>query len=246
MKKILLLTCTLVLALTASAQEFRFAVISDTHIGKPDAARTLRQVVRAINRDQEIRFVLHLGDVSDNGLRNEYRKARRILSRLKRPLYVTTGNHDAKQPERYANFRRTFGSGEFHFECDGIRFIGLTTGPFEANRHATLPDDEVAWLAEASRDTLPTVIAAHHTPDLVAHREAIFPRIDPSHIVLWLAGHLHCNKTSPTVPGPSAVCTSTLGHGSYNIVEVSGNELRIVLTAPGDSSRTIWHTQTVK
>lgn len=246
MKKTLLLTFVLALVFTAQAQELRFAVISDTHIGKPDAARTLRQVVRAINRDTQIRFVLHLGDVSDNGLRNEYRKARRILSRLKQPLYVTTGNHDAKQPERYANFRRAFGTGEFRFEYDGIRFLGLTTGPFEANRHATMPDDEIARLARASRDTLPTVIAAHHTPDLVAHCETIFPRIDTSHIVLWLAGHLHCNKTSPTIPGPSAVCISTLEHGSYNIVEISGNELRIGVTSPGKGSLTIWYTQNFK
>lgn len=246
MKKTLLLTIALVLVLSVPAQELRFAVISDTHIGKPHAARTLRQVVRTINRDKEIRFVLHLGDVSDNGLRNEYRKAHRILSRLKQPLHVTTGNHDAKQPERYENFRRTFGSGTFSFERDGIRFMGLTTGPFEANRHATMPDDEVAWLANASRDTLPLVIAAHHTPDLVARGETIFPRIDTSHIVLWLAGHLHCNKTTPTVPGPSAVCTSTLEHGSYNIVEISGNELRIGVTSPDNATLTIWHTQTIK
>ncbi len=246
MKKPLLLTFVLELVFTIQARELRFAVISDTHIGKPDAARSLRQVVRAINRDDQIRFVLHLGDVSDNGLRNEYHKARRILSRLKQPLYVTTGNHDAKHPNRYANFCRTFGSGEFRFECDGIRFLGLTTGPFEANRHATMPDDEIARLTRASRDTLPTVIAAHHTPDLIAHSETIFSRIDPSHIVLWLAGHLHCNKTSTTVPGPSAVCTSTLEHGSYNIVDISGNELRVGVISPEKDSLIIWHTQNFK
>ena len=98
-----------------------------------------------------------------------------------------------------------------------MRFIGITTGPFEPNRHATLPGEEIRWLAEQCAVPQPTIVAAHHTPELIAGGSAVFDGCDTSQIVLWLAGHLHVNKIQETSPGPSVVNISTLDGGRYNL-----------------------------
>lgn len=149
MKRFLCLSL-LATVLSAGAQPVRFAVMADTHVGKAQAARNLRQAVRSINADTTLRFVLLLGDISHDGTARGHRKAHRILGRLNKPYYATTGNHDAKTPARYASFRRTFGEGRFSLECCGLHIVGLPTGPFEANRHATVSDDEAHEHAEGS------------------------------------------------------------------------------------------------
>ena len=139
MKRLPALLLLLCAAFSAQAQRLRFAVVTDTHIGREHAAENLKAAIRSIDADDSVRFVLLLGDISHDGTPKGHRKARRLLARLRKPLYLTTGNHDAKRPERYSSFLRTFGTDRFCFDCEGVRFIGITTGPFEPNRHATLP-----------------------------------------------------------------------------------------------------------
>lgn len=241
MKRLLSLLLLLCALLPAQAQRLRFAVITDTHIGRRGAAGNLKAAIRSIDADDSVRFVLLLGDLSHDGTRKGHRKARRLLCRLHKPLYLTTGNHDAKLPERYKSFLRTFRTDRFCFDCEGVRFVGISTGPFEPNRHATLPDEEIRWLAERCAVPRPTIVAAHHTPDLIAGGSAIFDNFDTSHIVLWLAGHLHENQIRETTPGPSLVNISTLDEGRYNLFDLNGRQLRVTTVCPRTDVRTPWH-----
>ena len=144
MKRLPALLLLLCAAFSAQAQRLRFAVVTDTHIGREHAAENLKAAIRSIDADDSVRFVLLLGDISHDGTPKGHRKARRLLARLRNPLYLTTGNHDAKRPERYSSFLRTFGTDRFCFDCEGVRFIGITTGPFEPNRHAARRGGPVA------------------------------------------------------------------------------------------------------
>lgn len=241
MKRLLSLLLLLCATFPVQAQRLRFAVVTDTHIGREHAAENLKAAIRSIDADDSVRFVLLLGDISHDGTPKGHRKARRLLARLHKPLYLTTGNHDAKRPERYSSFLRTFKTDRFCFDCEGVRFIGITTGPFEPDRHATLPCEEIRWLAEKCAVPQPTIIAAHHTPDLIAGGSAIFDGFDTSHIVLWLAGHLHENKIRETEPGPSVVNISTLDDGRYNLFDLDGGRLRVTTVDPRTGNRTAWH-----
>lgn len=244
MKRIVLSTAFVLLtafSVSSRAQNTRFAVLTDLHIGNDGAEANLNEAIRSLDADPDTEFVLLLGDVSDKGDAESYRKAIELLSRLNKPLYVTTGNHDAKTPERYANFREAFGRGSFRFEVGGVRILGLPTGPTEAGRHATLAEDDAAVLAEACRDTLPVIVAAHHTPNLIAHGTQIFSGIDTRRIVLWLAGHTHRNSVQATVPGPSATNVSTLEGGRYNIVEITDGMLRLTTVAPRTARSECWY-----
>ncbi len=244
MKSIFLSTACLLLtavSFSVGAQNIRFAVIADPHIGSDGADGHLREAIRSIDADPGVEFVLLLGDLSDKGDAESYVEAAEILSRLNKPFYVTTGNHDAKSPERYARFREAFGRGYFRFDAGGMRFVGLPTGPSEPDRHATLSADDAAALAEACRDSLPVIVAAHHTPDLIAHGAQLFSGIETGRIVLWLAGHIHRNSVHPTHPGSSVVNISTLEDGRYNIVEITDGLLRITTVAPRTAASECWY-----
>lgn len=82
------------------------AQISDTHIRvpKPNDIKALERInffkkcVVDINSLSVIPdVVIHTGDLTDNGLPDEYCLARNILSKLKIPFYPTPGNRDGSR-----------------------------------------------------------------------------------------------------------------------------------------------------
>src|SRR5579859_7313291 len=88
---------------TAPARPLRFLHISDTHI-RADPAFTLyghqpyaalKQLVATINAlPYPFDFVLHTGDVVDDGQADSYATARSLLNQLRVPIYYLSGNHD--------------------------------------------------------------------------------------------------------------------------------------------------------
>lgn len=115
----------------ADPPTFRFAVVSDTHIGgTPTAGEDLQRVVADINADQDLAFAIFTGDITELGWDTELTEAYAILNQLKKPWYVIPGNHDTKWSESGNNsFRQIFGYERFHFEYGGYAFIGCSSGP---------------------------------------------------------------------------------------------------------------------
>ena len=50
-----------------NAQSFKFAHISDTHIGNATAEEDLRRTIHDINADTSIQFVILTGDITEFG-----------------------------------------------------------------------------------------------------------------------------------------------------------------------------------
>ncbi len=80
----------------------RFVHISDSHLSTPQYANyghqsypNLEAVIEAINNlPFAVDFVLHTGDVAQNGAPEEYALAKPLLARLRFPIYYANGNHD--------------------------------------------------------------------------------------------------------------------------------------------------------
>src|SRR4029077_7707793 len=95
MKK-LFFVLLLFLCLTGQSQvpdgfaPFRFAFLSDTHIGSPDgkAEEDLRRTVADINQMKDIAFVVITGDITELGTNEEIKRARQILQGLKVTYYI--------------------------------------------------------------------------------------------------------------------------------------------------------------
>src|SRR5437868_9401689 len=80
----------------AQTKTFRFAFISDTHIGSPNggAEEDLRRTVADINSMKDIAFVVITGDITELGTDEQVQLAKQILDGLSVPYYIIPGNHD--------------------------------------------------------------------------------------------------------------------------------------------------------
>ena len=69
----------------AQIKPFRFAFVSDTHIGSPDgkAEEDLRRTVHDINNMNDIDFVVITGDITELGTNEELPRAKKLFDSLK-------------------------------------------------------------------------------------------------------------------------------------------------------------------
>ncbi|HEU4553775.1 MAG TPA: metallophosphoesterase, partial [Chitinophaga sp.] len=131
MKHIILLCCLgFIMPVQAQDTLFRFAMVSDTHIGNETAQEDLERTIADINAQPDLAFVLFSGDITEFGSDEEEALAKSIISRLKKPWYIIPGNHDAKWSESGCNtFLKVFGAATFSFRYKGYWFLGTGCGP---------------------------------------------------------------------------------------------------------------------
>ena len=114
--------------LFAESAPFRFAWLSDTHVGSSTAEQDLRAAVHDINSLADLSFVVVSGDVTEYGSREQLRLAKDILAGLKIPCHVIPGNHDTKwSGSGGSDFARIWGADRFAFDGGGFRFNSAET-----------------------------------------------------------------------------------------------------------------------
>lgn len=155
----------------------RFVHISDTHLRADPhfnfdgaqhtpliGAQALVHQINALPFAPD--FVLHTGDVTDDGDPAAYAAARDVLRAIRFPVYYLVGNHDANEP-----FQRVLlGRGEpkipfdYELEVNGVQIVCV-----DSNRPAKPPagrvsEAQLAWLDGLCRapDDRPLVVAVHH------------------------------------------------------------------------------------
>lgn len=119
----------------AGRTALRFAVISDTQRWYDET----NAVVDALNRRDDIDFVIHTGDIADFGLRTEFERQRDILNRLKVPYLVLIGNHDCLATGEDI-YREMFGEFDFSFSAGDTRFVCLNTNSLEFDHSVSVPN----------------------------------------------------------------------------------------------------------
>src|SRR5215207_3252880 len=80
----------------AQTKPFRFAFISDTHIGSPNggAEEDLRRTIADINAMTDIAFVVITGDITELGTDAQLKLAKQMFDSLKVCYHIIPGNHD--------------------------------------------------------------------------------------------------------------------------------------------------------
>ena len=156
---------------------FRFAQISDTHIGfkgqaNGDPTATLQQVVERINALQPApAFVLHTGDQTHGQKAGAFDTVAEILKGLKTErVFYLPGEHDVfldggkEYLERYGK-GTVGGRGWQSFDYKGTHFVGLVNVlKYKGEGVGALGEDQIEWLskdlAPVSSST-PVVVFAH-------------------------------------------------------------------------------------
>lgn len=170
---------------------FRFAILGDLHFGSPGGEERGRAAIADIN-SSGAELVIQLGDLTDQGRRDEFEQAVKVLGDLDMPCTTMMGNHDVFARDEQRLSGRDYYGNSFGRQPDGVmlehkefRFAVLDsategTSPFapfdfvtggftEARGGAvvhgslTVPQHEI--LADvAAPDTSPAFVFLHHPP----------------------------------------------------------------------------------
>jgi outer membrane protein assembly factor BamB/Icc-related predicted phosphoesterase len=239
MKKQFLLLALIILLVPAAAQvqsnTFRFALVTDTHVGSSGADEDLITTVRDIDRNDSIAFVIISGDVTEFGSDRELLMAKEILDSLNKPWYIIPGNHDTKWSESGANsFRKIFGHETFAFRYDGYLFLGTNSGPNMRMGPGQIPRENIVWLdsvLNSAENREMKIISINHYPldNSLNNWYELTDRLKQRDTRLALCGHGHTNREMNFEGIPALMCLSNLRgsqkSGAYNIITISGDTL---------------------
>ena len=251
--KRLLFIALLFLQLAANSQfkSFRFAFLSDTHIGSPNgsAEEDLRRTVRDINAMTDIAFVVLTGDITELGTNEELKLAKQILDSLKVRWYIIPGNHDSGWSESGGiMFGTVFGYDKFSFEYSGIRFLGCPSGPYVRMSDGHIPRSSINWLDEELKKVSPQqpVIFLNHYPidDGLDNWYEITDRLRNYNTWAILCGHGHANKAMNFEDIPGVMGRSNLrakaAIGGFNLVDVRADSMIFTERRPGVETSKSW------
>lgn len=224
-------------------QRFKFAHVTDTHVGGATGAEDLRRTVKDLNTLKDIDFVILSGDITEFGADQELKLAKRILDSLQLPWYVIPGNHDGNWSENGANtFRTVFGGETFFFKHKGYQFIGTNSGPNMRMSPGQIPRENLVWMdsvfaANPDRQT-PLIYINHYPQDSSLNNwfDAL-KRVKTRNVQLAFCGHGHANKAYDWEGIPGVMGRSNLrankAVGGYNIVTIGDGKASYQERNPG-------------
>jgi Icc protein len=137
---------------------FTIAIMGDPQGTPKDLART----VDIINRRDDVRFILVLGDLTDYGLLHEYIWAGDALKRSRIPFLTAVGNHDALAHGK-SIYREMFGPFDYDFTYAGLKFVMWNNNQYEFG--------ETDFEQLASRIDSNSVVGSHVPPVVDVHRQ---------------------------------------------------------------------------
>src|SRR5882724_6686402 len=220
--------------LVAGEAGFRFAWLSDTHVGSTTGEEDLRQAVRDINSATGLSFVVLSGDVTEYGSREQLRLAKEILDGLKLPCHVIPGNHDTKWSESGAtDFPHLWKEDRFVFQHEGFTFIGMHQGPLMKMGDGHWAPQDVRWLEETLKGlkdkNQPLVFVTHYPiDDGIANWYVVLDLLKQYNIQVALCGHIHRNNEASFEGVPGVMGRSNLraqeAVGGFNLVDVERSE----------------------
>lgn len=120
--------------------------------------------VNAVNKRNDIDFVIHGGDITDFGMSKEYSWIHNIMKNLRVPYVALIGNHDIIGHGKDV-YKKIYGDFNFSFLFRKTRFICLNTNALEFDYSTPVPDfDFMMRFLNDSSDIKRTVVVMHAPP----------------------------------------------------------------------------------
>ncbi|MDR2815627.1 MAG: metallophosphoesterase, partial [Proteiniphilum sp.] len=239
MKRLILSLLSLAVFCGLSGQPvkpFRFALVTDLHVGGATGKEDLYRTVQDVNSSDGIAFVIVSGDVTEFGSYDELHTAKSLLDSLHVPYYMIPGNHDSNWSESGTNdFLRIFGNETFGFEYNGYKFIGLASGPNMRMGPGQIPRENLAWFFEELEKTgtgMPVIYVNHYPMDNGLNNWfEVMDALRPYNVQLMLCGHGHANRRMNFEGIHAAMCRSNLRdkeeYGGYTIITVDTDSITL-------------------
>lgn len=145
-----------------SRKDVEFVVVSDTHLGYKDQDSALKlwaKTAAAIDESPG-EFVLHLGDVVDRGVDEQYPKYLEARRQIRKPVHEIPGNHDPA--ETFQKHLRQ--NVDFAFAHDWLRIV-LVNNSRPDSHDGFFTGQQLAWLQEqaetAAKENQQLLFALH-------------------------------------------------------------------------------------
>jgi outer membrane protein assembly factor BamB len=227
-----------VLALGARG-DFTFVHITDSHVsaneGEGGNAEKVDAAFREIsNLSPRPAFVAHTGDVCESATPHEYEIWRRVLKDLAIPIHIAPGNHDVRwNPLGKEGYRLGTGQPLYQsWDYENVHFVLLD--PTVLLQHwGHFSKAELDWLKadlEKTGTERPVVIGFHHWVGRetvqVDNEEELLALVAPYNVRLWLQGHGHADLEW-NINGAPAVMAKGLYQGSYHLIEVTKDQMKV-------------------
>lgn len=253
MRKLIYILTGLLLTLRVAAQDtlFRFALVSDTHIGNKSGEEDLERTVNDINNNPDIAFVMFSGDITEFGSDEEIQLAKRLISKLNKPWYIVPGNHDSNWSESGCNtFLNVFGGETFSFRHKGYWFMGTSCGPNMRMGPGQVPREDLTWLKQQldkEKDkNVPVIFVNHYPQDSSLNNwYEQLGLLKDRNLKAIICGHGHANRKLNFEGIPGIMCRSNLWAkeqtGGYNIVSLVHDSLVFNERRPGVETLPSWH-----
>jgi 3',5'-cyclic-AMP phosphodiesterase len=191
---------------------WRFAFVSDSHQEYDELAA----IVDALNARNDIELVLHGGDLTDVGLREEFIWSLEELERLERPHFTVVGNHDSLSNGKHI-YSSMFGPEDYAFEHGDVSFVC-----FNSNENEYPGTPRLDWLdAHTSASSGSVVALTHAPPEGMDH--SYEPTLVGNRVALALSGHRD-GFALRRVDATLFFKVDSAMHGSYSIVSIGGGE----------------------
>lgn len=203
--------------------ETSFIHLTDLHIGNPavaddhllsDTSATLTRVLELIaSMDQQPKFIIASGDLTNRGDADSYRQLKSIMAATALPVIYALGNHDTR-PGFYEGMLERTADLEAAYDHDlvieGVHVIVLdTSAPGQIG--GSLEPEQFAWLEQRlnAHAELPKLIVAHHAPALgdtppwdhwrtieFSQSQTLATILKGHKVLAILSGHIHHDRFS--------------------------------------------------
>lgn len=180
------------------SEQIKFVQLTDLHVSVGNENDFLLQdIVKEIN-NSDFEFAVVTGDLTNRGADDELKQVHSILSKLKIPYYVISGNHETNWSESAGlTYKKIFGEDRFVFSKGDYLFIGFPCGPYMKMGDGFVKHEDVLWLDKTLKDHLKNnnkkVLNFAHYPldNSVSNYKEVLSVLEKYPTVATFCGHGH-------------------------------------------------------
>ena len=224
--------------------------LSDLHIGSQFRPKTFAKVVQEVN-DLKPDAIIITGDLTNEGLINEYKECKKLVSKLKTKKIITiSGNHDYRNTG-YLAFKKFFPFETINKLGSDIVLVTLGTARPDRNE-GEVGYRQNLWLERTMikyKDRVKILAMHHHLvgiPDTGSDRVTaidagdVLRTILQTNVDIVLCGHKHrpwvWNFGNLQIVNAGTVSSERvrgLFENTYNIITIKGNKVAVDLKIVG-------------
>ncbi len=210
----------------------RIAFTGDTHVFF-DEFEDFVSAVNNLNHTKPIDFVVHVGDIADFGLPQQYLWGNSYLLNLDSPYFVALGNHDMVGTGGLA-YSEMFGEYDFSFIYADTKFIFINTNSMEFNFNGEVPN--ISWLdlQLQPNNSFTNAVVIFHVPPM---DDSFDPNLEKdfgstiakyNNVLFAVHGHTHHHEVYKPYPDSTTyVNVYGVEHLKFNVITISDNNFEV-------------------